>query len=486
MGIEELKGSFNAFQDLYKQKYGKAANADELVEYARSQNTNIFAVWDTLFDENDKVGDTMNIENYYAEGDNLLFQSDDGKIMAFNIVDGTVKEATNLDMAKMLDMLDDDQVNGSITAGMVDNSRMDLGRDSIKFFESLDLLDANIETEDNANSTIKISSEDSLKLLTDMAEAAGLDNIHELALKVQNDPNFAKTVQNEIAEYLKNLFGGGDVKAALMKLADVNQLPQSQDAINAAFGKAVEATFAQIMSSFNDESKTNHNIEFILGDIKSVDVNFAAVKNDLNNQIAAEAEAARRAAEAARLNAARNGNFTQVTNQELQAMWDRGERPSGIGDEIHRRHASGATWMHDPMGFNANGLRFDFIEDENNDGKFNGMEEFVGFDKDWADLTKYDTNNDGHITNEELKQLQVLVTDEKAGKAYVADAASIGIDNIDLTSYEKRNEVNQDGNILAGLFDVEFNDKQVKAEQTYDTEEFLKKKYGDYYGLDMA
>ncbi|MEI7474300.1 MAG: hypothetical protein WCK67_05925 [bacterium] len=485
MGIEELKNSFNAFQKLYVQKHGKEADADELVNYAKSQNTDIFSTWDTLFDNDANVGNSINSKSYFADGNNLLFQSDDGKVTAFNLADGTVKQATNADMAKMLDQLDDDKTNNSITTEMIANSRMKLGSDKIDFFESLNVKDKNVETNDTGNAKVTISSEDTQKLLNTMIQKTASANIHELMQKLQADPKLADQLQDTISDYIKNVFGGGNSTTALKTLTDMGQLPQSADAVNQAYQAAVKQVYNSVIKSFTDNSKTNHDIQFVLGDIHATQTDLSGIKLNLQTQVNAE-EAARAAAEAAKKAANDQTVLDSMTNIELQAVWDSGNHNQALGDEIHERYAQGDRSMHDPMGFNLDGVRFDFIEDKNKDGKFDGANEFVGYDNGWNELKKYDDNGDGKISGKELEDLEVLVTDDKTGKTYTEDAAALGITNVDLKSFQQKNEVNKEGNLLAGLFDVEIKDKKIVAEQTFDKDEYLEKKYGSYYGIDMA
>lgn len=139
----------------------------------------------------------------------------------------------------------------------------------------------------------------------------------------------------------------------------------------------------------------------------------------------------------------------------------------------------------DPIGFEAEGKRFDFIEDDNQDGKFSGSSEFVGADDGWAGIQKYDLDNDGDIEGSELDKLNVLEKDQTTGEARVVSADDAGIDKIDLTSFKEVNQVDKNDNILAGLFDLFFKKKKVEAEQTFDSQEYLDKKYKDEYGIDI-
>jgi|GEM_PF-4959191 len=137
----------------------------------------------------------------------------------------------------------------------------------------------------------------------------------------------------------------------------------------------------------------------------------------------------------------------------------------------------------DPIGFEANGKKFDFVEDENKNGIFDGPSEFVGADTGWADFTKYDKNNNGIIEGDELNDLNVLVQNEQTGEHEITSAKKAGIFKIDLTSFQRKDSINEYGNILAGEFKLIFNDKEITGSQTYDTEAYLNKHYKDEEGL---
>ena len=137
----------------------------------------------------------------------------------------------------------------------------------------------------------------------------------------------------------------------------------------------------------------------------------------------------------------------------------------------------------DPIGFKADGWKFNFINDKNKDGKFNGKEEFVGAQKGWDELLQFDTNKDGLLNGKELNSLQTLAT--KDGQSKIASAADLGIKSIDLNSFSKKNELDVNNNILAGTFNVDYKGKNVEGQQTLDTNEFLNKTYGNAFGMNI-
>ena len=77
-------------------------------------------------------------------------------------------------------------------------------------------------------------------------------------------------------------------------------------------------------------------------------------------------------------------------------------------------------------------------------------------------MSELDTNNDGQISVDEMKDLKVVVTDE-AGNQTVEDASKIfaSDDAINLNSYKAVNEDFDNGNTLLGTFSLTFNGKDV-------------------------
>lgn len=137
----------------------------------------------------------------------------------------------------------------------------------------------------------------------------------------------------------------------------------------------------------------------------------------------------------------------------------------------------------DPIGFSADGWKFDFINDKNNNGKFDDKMEFVGAENGWEELLQFDTNKDGSIEGDELNKLQTLAT--KNGQSKIASAADLGIDKIDLNSFKAKNELDANNNILAGVFNVDFKGQTIEGQQTLDTDAYLNKTYGHAFGMGL-
>jgi len=116
----------------------------------------------------------------------------------------------------------------------------------------------------------------------------------------------------------------------------------------------------------------------------------------------------------------------------------------------------------DPIGFSVDGKRYDFFVDDDNNGKLSNETEFLGADNGWQEMANLDTNNDGKVTADEMKDLKVVVTDE-SGAQTVANAAELfgEADSIDLTSYNAVNQDMDNGNTLLGTFSLTFNGQNV-------------------------
>lgn len=138
----------------------------------------------------------------------------------------------------------------------------------------------------------------------------------------------------------------------------------------------------------------------------------------------------------------------------------------------------------DPIGFKADGATFDFVIDRDNDGIFDGSNEFLGAQNGWAEISQYDDNKDGVIAGDELADMTILKTSANGEKTFV-NASESGINEIDLKSHTKTNEDIGNDNLLIGKFDLTYNNKNVEGYQTLDTESYLEKTYGDAYGKNI-
>ncbi|MDD3593927.1 MAG: hypothetical protein PHX18_04800 [Candidatus Gastranaerophilales bacterium] len=143
------------------------------------------------------------------------------------------------------------------------------------------------------------------------------------------------------------------------------------------------------------------------------------------------------------------------------------------------------TKRRDPIGFTYNNTQYEFIADKNNDGKFNNENEFLGADKGWNEMIAYDVDGNGLIEGEELKQLKLLGISED-GKYSFTSADKIGIDKIDLNSYNKISEKQINNNILEGTYTLSINGEDVDGIQTFDTVKNLENTFSTVFDQEIS
>lgn len=139
----------------------------------------------------------------------------------------------------------------------------------------------------------------------------------------------------------------------------------------------------------------------------------------------------------------------------------------------------------DPIGFVVDGKICDFIIDRNNDGKFNNETEFLGAQNNWFEMVSLDQNgnNDGKVSREEMENanVKVLVTNED-GSQQIVSVADLGIDEIDLSSYQSSNQSIGNNNQLLGTFGLTLNGKYSNdGYNTLDTVNWLDKNYSNMF-----
>lgn len=166
----------------------------------------------------------------------------------------------------------------------------------------------------------------------------------------------------------------------------------------------------------------------------------------------------------------------------------------------------------DPIGFNTkDGKKVTFIDDENKNGHFDGLEELAGIDNDFLDLDQYsvlDSEGKKVITGDKLKELMVLVENpdgtselvsaEEAGikciyldnnkEFKVVDGKVFDADGKELVGYKSVGGkiLDPDGNILGSTFKVVYENETITGTQTYDSEEYLNARYADDIARDQA
>ncbi len=172
-------------------------------------------------------------------------------------------------------------------------------------------------------------------------------------------------------------------------------------------------------------------------------------------------------------------NYTGVDAGELsETGYEDSECPSTTGPS--------STSRSDPIGFTDGNVRYEFVSDNNNNGKFDDKSEFLGAKDGWAEMEAYDADGNGKIEGKELEKLQMVGIDQKTGEHDFISAAEAGIESIDLSTYDEVNEEQITGDLLVGNFQVNMKDGDVlDAEHTLDTDRNIQNKYGMLFGADM-
>ena len=176
----------------------------------------------------------------------------------------------------------------------------------------------------------------------------------------------------------------------------------------------------------------------------------------------------------------------------------------------------------DPISFKVGDTEYSFVVDRDNDGVFDGVNEFAGADENtnWVqDLLQYDKDGDGILSQEELKNVYLLgakttvsgsdtsssdgrnVDDTNTQNVQYSSTSAydLGIDSIDLRKF-----LNADGSVNTSLinkssgFDINGNEtfedsftfnvngEQVTAKRTDDTDDYLNTVFGDASGRSNA
>lgn len=158
------------------------------------------------------------------------------------------------------------------------------------------------------------------------------------------------------------------------------------------------------------------------------------------------------------------------------------------GDEDGETPTMGTVARTDPISFVNGNVKYEFIEDKNNDGIFNDKNEFLGAENGWKEMAAYDTNGDGHINGKELDKLQLVGVDQVNGQFTFATAAEAGIKNINLASYKETegDKMQVNGDILDGTYSLDMtNGETITGQQSYDMNINLQNKFATLYGASI-
>jgi len=137
----------------------------------------------------------------------------------------------------------------------------------------------------------------------------------------------------------------------------------------------------------------------------------------------------------------------------------------------------------DPISFKQGNTSYHFVSDNDKDGTFDGASEFLGAKNGWDEMKAYDANGDGKINGDELEKLNLVSMNDDNGQYTFMSAAEAGIEEIDLSSYQKKNEKQTDGDTLQGTFSLKMTDGSViQGEQTDDTMKNIENRYSSLIG----
>lgn len=167
---------------------------------------------------------------------------------------------------------------------------------------------------------------------------------------------------------------------------------------------------------------------------------------------------------------------------------NRGASDETVKDEV--KHT-------DPVGFHIGDNSYEFAIDRNQDGVLNDFTEMVGANgvDGMEELALFDTNNDGHINGDELKNVLVLNTEHTNRDYEFLSAEQLGIKDIDLSSFTEKSQSRGDGvegsedfininnSLITGTFNITMNDgKNAEGYQKFVTEEYMKAVYDPILG----
>lgn len=169
-------------------------------------------------------------------------------------------------------------------------------------------------------------------------------------------------------------------------------------------------------------------------------------------------------------------NVTQYDEEEFQTGGDGG----GVTEITGVKRT-------DPISFNVGDVKYEFISDNNNNGKFDDASEFLGANRGWSEMKTFDTDGDGKVSGDELKELKLVQVNQKNGQYTFMTAEDAGIESIDLSSYKHINKTELNNNVTVGSFNISMDSGQViKGVQTEDTMKNMQNTYSNLFESDIA
>lgn len=136
----------------------------------------------------------------------------------------------------------------------------------------------------------------------------------------------------------------------------------------------------------------------------------------------------------------------------------------------------------DPIGFEKDGVTYDFIVDRDGDGEFDGPNEFMGAENGFEEVKAMDKDGNDIVEGEELNDAKMIKTDKKTGKQSFITAQEAGVTSIDLSTYQQTGYKMANGNEHLGSFNINAQGETIKGYQTLDNVNWLNTNYGNSYG----
>ena len=177
------------------------------------------------------------------------------------------------------------------------------------------------------------------------------------------------------------------------------------------------------------------------------------------------------------------GTVSERINELDGEITDLDDKISGLEDEIKQEEAS--TKRHDPIGFEADGKKYEFVVDRDNSNDLTNISEFLGAEDNFNEMIALDMDESGNVDKEELKSagVKILVTDTQTGEQTLKDIDEVFTDglSVNLKSYNDlsgQNVQNEDGQTVLGNFEVQLGEDQtIEGYSTLDTDEYLLNNY---------
>ncbi len=169
---------------------------------------------------------------------------------------------------------------------------------------------------------------------------------------------------------------------------------------------------------------------------------------------------------------------------------NRGQLSDGsISEDIQRS---------DPVGFHIGDNSYEFAIDRNQDGVLNDFTEMVGANgvDGMEEMALFDTNGDGHLNGDELKNVLILNTEHTNRDYEFLTAEQMGIQDIDLSSFTEKTQsrgegveggeedfININNSLITGTFNITMNNgTNAEGYQKYVTDEYMKAVYDPILG----